>query len=68
MQEEAPGKTLIPAPPEDESCSCNMCPYMRKNTLEKLYLALRDLAPQVDVPEAVRVRALVPIQRMLELS
>ncbi|HEY0476222.1 MAG TPA: quinolinate synthase NadA [Kofleriaceae bacterium] len=68
MQEAAPGKTLIPAPPEDESCSCNLCPYMKRNTLEKLYLALRDLAPQIDVPEPVRVRALRPIQRMLEMS
>ena len=41
---------------------------MRRNTLEKLYLALRDLQPQVDVPEPVRVRALAPIQRMLEMS
>lgn len=68
MQQAAPGKTLIAAPPEDESCACNMCPFMRKNTLEKLYLALRDLAPQVDVPEPVRVKALTPIQRMLEMS
>jgi quinolinate synthase len=68
MQAEAPDKLLIAAPPEDESCSCNVCPFMRKNTLEKLYMALRDLSPQVDVPEAVRVRALKPIQRMLELS
>ena len=68
MQAAAPGKTLIPAPPEDESCSCNTCPFMKKNTLEKLYLALRDLQPQVDVPEAVRVRAIKPIQRMLEMS
>ena len=68
MQQAAPGKTLIPAPPEDESCACNLCPYMRRNTLEKLYLCLRDLQPQVDVPEATRVRALTPIQRMLEMS
>jgi quinolinate synthase len=68
MQQAAPGKTLIPAPPEDESCSCNLCPHMRRNTLEKLYLCLRDLQPQVDVPEAVRVRALTPIERMLEMS
>ncbi len=68
MAAEAPGKTLIPAPPDDESCACNVCPHMRRNTLEKLYLALRDLAPQVDVPEATRVRAARPIQRMLELS
>ena len=68
MQQEAPGKDLIAAPPEDESCSCNMCPFMRKNTLEKLYLCLRDLTPQIEVPEPVRVRALQPIQRMLDLS
>jgi quinolinate synthase len=68
MAAAAPGKQLIPAPPEDESCSCNVCPYMKKNTLEKLYLSLRDLQPQVDVPEAVRAKALRPIQRMLEMS
>jgi quinolinate synthase len=68
MQQAAPGKTLIAAPPEDESCSCNTCPYMKKNTLEKLYLCLRDLAPQVDVAEPTRSKALRPIQRMLEMS
>ena len=68
MQQEAPGKTLIAAPPDDETCACNMCPYMRRNTLEKLYLCLRDLKPEVTVPEPTRVRALVPIQRMLEMS
>ncbi|MCW5805096.1 MAG: quinolinate synthase NadA [Deltaproteobacteria bacterium] len=68
MQQAAPGKTLIAAPPEDESCSCNVCPHMKRNTLEKLYLCLRDLEPRVDVPEAVRVRALAPIQRMLAMS
>jgi len=68
MAAAAPGKLLIAAPPEDESCSCNVCPYMKKNTLEKLYLSLRDLQPQVDVPEAVRAKALRPIQRMLEMS
>lgn len=68
MAEAAPGKTLIPAPPEDDGCACNVCPHMRKNTLEKLYLCLRDLAPRVDVAEAVRARALSPIERMLTLS
>lgn len=68
MSQAAPEKTLIPAPPEDESCSCNLCPYMRLNTLEKLYQCLRDLGPQVDVPEATRIKALVPIDRMLEMS
>src|SRR6266545_3157131 len=46
MEQAAPGKTLIPAPPEDDSCACNMCPHMRRNTLEKLYLCLRDLSPR----------------------
>ncbi|MEZ4368614.1 MAG: quinolinate synthase NadA [Kofleriaceae bacterium] len=68
MQAEAPDKLLIAAPPDDESCACNVCPHMRRNTLEKLYLCLRDLAPQVDVPEATRVRALAPIERMLAMS
>jgi quinolinate synthase len=68
MQQEAPGKTLIAAPPDDESCACNVCPHMRRNTLEKLYLCMRDLQPQIDVPEATRVKALAPIQRMLEMS
>ena len=67
MQKRAPNKTLIPAPP-NASCACNMCPFMRKNTLWKLYASLRDLAPRVDVPEAIRVKALRPIQRMLEMS
>jgi quinolinate synthase len=68
MRAAAPDKTLIAAPPEDESCACNVCPHMRRNTLEKLYLCLRDLQPQVDVPEATRARAHAPIQRMLEMS
>ncbi len=68
MAAAAPGKLLIPAPPEDETCACNLCPHMRRNTLEKLFISLRDLAPQVDVPEPVRMRALQPIQRMLDMS
>ena len=65
---QAPKKVLIQAPGMDESCACNQCPFMRLNTLEKLYLALRDLEPQVEVPEDIRVRALRPIEKMLELS
>ncbi len=68
MQQVAPDKELIPAPPEDDSCSCNMCPFMRLNTLEKLYLCLRDLTPEVDVPEPIRTQALQPIERMLAMS
>ena len=68
IQKLAPDKTLIQAPGMDESCSCNQCPFMRLNTLEKLYLCLRDLKPEGTVPEDIRVRALQPIDRMLELS
>jgi quinolinate synthase len=68
MKQAAPGKTLIAAPPEDESCACNLCPYMRKNTLAKLHACLRDLSPQVDVPAPIRDKALRPIRRMLEMS
>jgi quinolinate synthase len=68
IHKRAPGKVLIQAPGMDESCACNRCPYMRLNTLEKLYLCLRDLSPQVSVPEPIRVRALQPIERMLQLS
>ena len=61
-------KTLLQAPGTDESCACNRCPYMRLNTLEKLYLCLRDLEPEVTVPEEIRLRALRPIELMLKLS
>ena len=66
--QKCPEKVLIQAPGIDESCSCNQCPFMRLNTLEKLYLALRDLTPVVTVPEEIRVQALKPIELMLELS
>jgi quinolinate synthase len=68
IEQKAPEKRLIQAPGMDESCACNRCPYMRLNTLEKLYLCLRDLKPEVTVPEDIRARALTPIQKMLELS
>ncbi len=68
MRKENPDKELIAAPGNDESCSCNECPYMRKNTLEKLYLCMRDRAPEITVEPEIAARALVPIQRMLELS
>jgi quinolinate synthase len=61
-------KTLLQAPAADESCACNRCPFMRLNTLEKLHACLSDLEPEVTVPEPIRVRALRPIELMLELS
>lgn len=70
MQRQAPTKTLIPAPVEagdDGSCGCQECPYMRLNTLEKSYLALRDLEPRIELDEDLRQRALVPLERMLSI-
>jgi len=68
IQKKVPDKLLLQAPGQDESCACNTCPHMRKNTLEKLYLCMRDLRPELTLDEALRLRALQPIQRMLELS
>jgi quinolinate synthase len=67
MQKRVPGKLLLPAPPE-ANCACNECPFMRLNTTEKVYFALRDLSPALELPEELRKRALVPIERMLALS
>lgn len=68
MQKEAPTATLIPAPPEEGTCACNECPFMKLNTLEKLYLCMRDMAPEITMDEDLRLRALAPLQRMLDLS
>ncbi len=67
MQKARPDAELIPAPPSS-GCNCAICPYMRLNSLEKLYLCMRDRTPEITLPEEVRVRALKPVQRMLELS
>jgi quinolinate synthase len=69
MEKAAPGKKFIPAPP-NSNCACNECPFMRKNknTLEKVRDALKNLEPAIELPEDIRLRALVPIQRMLEIS
>ena len=67
MQKAAPDKEFIPAPP-DANCACNECPFMKKNTLEKVYLALRDLTPRLEMPPDLISRARVPIDRMLALS
>lgn len=68
MQKENPAKELIPAPGMDETCNCNECPYMKKNTLEKLYLCMRDRTPEIIVDSQEAEAALLPINRMLELS
>ncbi len=67
MQKAAPHKTFIPAPPMN-NCACNECPHMRLNTLEKLYLAMKNREPEITLPESTRLAALRPMQRMLEMS
>jgi quinolinate synthase len=68
MQKRVPSKRFIPAPGMDESCSCSNCPFMALNTMEKLYLCLANMAPRIELPEDLRVAALKPLQRMLEMS
>jgi len=66
--QQAPNKVLYQAPGMDESCACNQCPYMRLNTLEKLYDCLLNEGPTVTVAEELSKQALLPIEKMLELS
>ena len=67
MRRRVPGKTFFEVPGAD-GCSCNACPYMRLNTLEKVWHCLQTLEPAIELDEGLRQRALVPIQRMLEMS
>ncbi|HVE85814.1 MAG TPA: quinolinate synthase NadA [Myxococcales bacterium] len=67
MQKQAPGKELIPAPP-DNGCPCNECPHMKLNTMEKLYRCMRDRTPELTLPAELQQAALRPLQRMLEWS
>ncbi len=68
MQKSCPEKTFIPVPPEDSTCACNECNFMRLVTMEKLYNSLKYEWPVVEVPEDIRVKAIRPIDRMLEIS
>lgn len=68
MQKDNPDKEFIPAPPEDSTCACNECFYMKMNTLEKLYLCLKNERPEILVDENIRLKAVKPIERMLEIS
>ncbi|GGC05972.1 quinolinate synthase A [Novosphingobium endophyticum] len=68
MEKALPGKTFIGAPGADGNCACNICPYMALNTLEKLYLALRDLQPRIEIEEGLRLAAKKSLDRMLELA
>ena len=68
MHKAAPDKLLLPVPGMDENCACNECPHMRRNTLEKVYLALRDLQPRIEMAEDLRLAALLPLERMMALG
>jgi quinolinate synthase len=68
MQLKAPHKTFIGAPGADGNCSCNTCPFMALNTMQKIYLCLRDLAPQIEVPEDIRILAKRSLDRMLDMA
>ncbi len=68
MRKAAAEKTFIPAPFMDESCSCNECPYMKLNTMEKLYLCMKNRFPEITIDEELKIKALKPIERMLEMS
>jgi quinolinate synthase len=67
MQKASPHKTFIPAPPNN-SCACNECPYMRLNTLEKLYLCMKYELPEVTLPQWVIDKGRASIDRMLDVS
>jgi quinolinate synthase len=68
MRLQSPHKIFIPAPPNDSTCACNECMYMRLNTMEKLYCCLRDEMPEISVDGEIIKQAVKPIRRMLELS
>src|SRR4028118_1184210 len=68
MEKAAPHKRFIGAPGGDGNCNCNMCPYMALNTMEKLYVALRDLQPRIEIEEGLRLRAKKSLDRMLDMA
>jgi len=63
-----PNKKFIPAPPNDSTCACNECSFMKLNTLEKLYICLLNETPSIEIPEEIRAQAEMPIRKMLDLS
>ncbi|MEC8424214.1 MAG: quinolinate synthase NadA, partial [Myxococcota bacterium] len=68
MEKAAPDRTFLPLPGMDETCACNECPHMRRNTLEKIRDALRDLEPRIEMREDLRTAALAPLERMMALK
>ena len=67
MIKNSPDKTFIPAPPNN-SCACNDCPHMKRNTLEKIYLCMKYELPEIVMEESLRIAAKKPIDKMLEMS
>jgi quinolinate synthase len=67
MEKYCRGKVFIPAPPE-ESCSCNECPYMKLNTMEKLHRCMEQLSPEIVISDDLRQKALIPLERMMQMS
>ena len=68
MQKSCPDKTFIPAPPDDNTCACNECNYMKMITMQKLYDCLKNESPEINVDSEVAVKAVCPIRKMLEIS
>jgi quinolinate synthase len=68
MEKAAPGKRFIGAPGADGNCNCNICPYMALNTMEKLYVALRDLNPRIEIEEGLRLQAKKSLDAMLAMA
>jgi len=68
MEKALPEKTFLGAPGADGNCNCNICPYMALNTMEKLYTALRDLEPRIEIEEGLRLAAKRSLDRMLEMA
>ena len=68
MRKRSPDKEFIPAPPNDSTCACNECNFMRLNTMEKLYNCLKFEMPEIFVDEEVQKKAIKPIKKMLEIS
>ena len=68
MKKACPDKEFIPAPPDDSTCACNECFYMRLNTLEKIYNCLKYEAPEIKISEDLCERAVRPINKMLDIS
>jgi quinolinate synthase len=63
-----PKKTFIAAPPEEENCSCNECPYMKLNTIGKLYLCMKNKSPEIVIDPVIAEKELIPINRMLQMG